>query len=130
MPPKTKSPRATASRRRQSTASTVTPDFESIRALAASLNEFHRQMAAACAPSVHSIIQRRSRDQQSIEQLLDRLLDCACIPEGLALFRSLCRCYFTLNPAATAHYLGAYREMWDGEDTGKRTQSTVKGTAK
>ena len=51
------------------------------------------------------------------EHLLDRLLDCACIPEGLALFRSLCRYYYYLNPAATADYIGAYREMWDNDDT-------------
>ena len=70
-------------------------------------------MAAACAPSVQSIIQSRSRDQRQIEHLLDRLLDCACIPEGLALFRTLCRYYFTLNPTATASYVGAYRDMWD-----------------
>jgi hypothetical protein len=48
--------------------------------------------------------------------LLDRLLDCACIPEGLALFRTLCSYYFTLNPAATADYVGAYREMWDRDE--------------
>lgn len=110
---KTKSPRPTASRRRPSTPSSATPDFEGIRELAASLNALHRQMAAACAPSVQSIIQSRSRDQRQIEHLLDRLLDCACIPEGLALFRTLCRYYFTLNPTATASYVGAYRDMWD-----------------
>ena len=48
--------------------------------------------------------------------MLDSLLDCACIPEGLALFRTLCRYYFTLNPAATADYIRAYRDMWDNND--------------
>ena len=71
---------------------------------------------AACAPSVQSVIQSRSRDHQHIEHLLDRLLGCACIPEGLALFRALCRYYFTLNPVATASYVGAYRDMWDRDD--------------
>ncbi len=113
MPPKPKSKRPAASRRRPSIPPSATPDLEGIRGLAASLNALHRQMAAACAPSVQSIIRSRSQDHQHIEQLLDRLLDCACIPEGLALFRSLCRYYFTLNPAATADYVGAYREMWD-----------------
>ena len=92
-------------------------EFEGIRELAASLNALHRQIAAACAPSVEEIIRSRTRDQRQIEHLLDRLLDCACIPEGLALFRSLCRYYYYLNPAATADYIGAYREMWDNDDT-------------
>jgi hypothetical protein len=87
-------------------------------------------MAAACAPLVQSIIQSRSRDHKHLEQLLDRLLDCACIPEGLSLFRTLCRYYFTLNPAATADYIGAYREMWDNEDTEELAGSTEKETAK
>ena len=130
MPPKTKSHRPAASQRRPSSSPSATPEFEGIRALAASLNEHHRQMAAACAPLVQSIIQSRSRDHQHLEQLLDRLLDCACIPEGLVLFRTLCRYYFTLNPAATADYIGAYREMWDSEDTEELAGSTEKETAK
>ena len=115
MPPKTKSKRPTTSRRR-SAASKENPDFSGIRELAASLNALHRQMAAACAPSVQDMIRSRTRDQRQIEHMLDRLLDCACIPEGLALFRSLCRYYFTLNPAATASYVGAYRDLWDRND--------------
>ena len=73
-------------------------------------------MAAACAPDVQSLIQSRTRDQRQIELMLDRLLDCACIPEGLALFRTLGRYYFTINPAAPASYVAAYRDMWDSND--------------
>jgi hypothetical protein len=92
-----------------------TGDFHGILELAASLNELHRQMASECAPIVGNLIQRRCRDHQEIEQLLDRLLDCACIPEGLTLFKSLCRYYYGINPAATASYVHAYRDMWDSE---------------
>ena len=116
MPLKTKSQRPTASRRRLPAPPAPTPDFEGIRELAASLHALHRQMAAACAPDVQYMIQSRSRDQRQIEHMLDSLLDCACIPEGLALFRTLCRYYFTLNPAATADYIRAYRDMWDNND--------------
>jgi len=68
---------------------------------------------------VQDIIQNRRQDQQQIERLLDRLLDCACIPDGLALFRSLCRYYFSINPVATADYIKAYREMWDSGEAGQ-----------
>ena len=84
-------------------------------ALAASWRDLHQQMVRSYAPIVQSIIQSRSRDVQEIEQALDRLLDCACIPEGLNLFKVLSRYYYNINPAATATYVHAYREMWDNE---------------
>jgi len=84
-------------------------------ALAATINAQHQQMAAASAPVVRHLILTRCQDVQQIEQTLDRLLDCACIPEGLALFKSLCRYYYGINPAATASYVHAYRDMWDND---------------
>ncbi len=117
MPPKTRpnAQRPTVRRRRPSTPPAAASEFDGIRELAASLNALHRQMAAACAPSVEDIIRSRTRDQRQIEHMLNRLLDCACIPEGLALFRSLCRYYYFLNAAATTDYIEAYREMWDSD---------------
>ena len=37
------------------------------------------------------------------------------IPEGLALFKALCRYYYPINPAATSSYVHAYRDLWDSE---------------
>ena len=51
-----------------------------------------------------------------IERTLDHLLDHACIPQGLALFKSLCRHYWEINPQATASYINIYREMWDSDE--------------
>ncbi len=119
MPPKAKARRPTASRRRPSIPPSATPDFEGIRELAASLNALHWQVVADCAPVVQFLIQSQSRDPQYIEQMLDRLLNSACIPEGLALFRALCRYYYFLNPTATADYIAAYRDLWDSDDDKK-----------
>jgi len=90
--------------------------FESIAELVASLRAHHQQAAAVYTPIVHDLIARRSRDEKKIEHTLDHLLDCACIPEGLALFKALCRHYFSINPAATATYVYAYRDLWDSEE--------------
>ena len=68
------------------------------------------------APTVWKILQNDSWDAQWIERTLDQLLDHACVPEGLALFKTLCRHYWTLDPRATASYINAYREMWDSDD--------------
>ncbi len=90
-------------------------DFSVLRELAASLHDLHRQMAAQYAPTVQHILRRGTRDPQLIEQTLDHLLNCACIPEGLALFKALCRYYFRINPAVTAEYVYAYRDLWDND---------------
>ena len=92
------------------------PDFEAILAFAASSSDLERQLASLCAPVVQRLIHTRSQDTQEIERTLDRLLNCAYIPEGLALFKELCRHYWTIDQAATAFYVNAYRKMWDSED--------------
>jgi len=94
--------------------------LDGILTLVATVNELHRQMAAICAPVVRELILTRSQDMQKIEETLDHLLGSACIPEGLRLFKSLCRYYYDLNPAATATYVHAYREMWDSEPSAEQ----------
>jgi hypothetical protein len=89
--------------------------FAQIRDLAAGVRDLHRQMVEAYTPVVQHLLLTRTRDEKQIEQTLDRLLDCACIPEGLALFKSLCRYYYPLNPVATATYIYAYRDLWDSD---------------
>lgn len=81
------------------------------------LHDLQRQKAPAYAPIVQTLIHNHSRNVNEIERTLDHLLDCACIPEGLTLFKSLCRYYYGINPANTAYYVHAYREMWDSEET-------------
>lgn len=92
------------------------PDFAGILALAAAVNDLQRQQVATLEPVVQSLIHRRCRTAQEIERTLDLLLDCACIPEGLVLFKRLCRYYFAINPAVTAEYIYAYRDLWDNQD--------------
>jgi hypothetical protein len=101
----------------------VAADFAQISALAARLHDLHRQRVAALTPIAQDLIQSQSREVQEIEHTLDHLLDCACIPEGLALFKALCRYYYAINPAATAGYVHAYRDMWDSEETGNELAS-------
>jgi hypothetical protein len=90
-------------------------EFAKIHSLAASLQALHRQKVAALSPIVQTLLDTRSRNVKEIEHTLDHLLDCACIPEGRALFKALCRYYYPINPAATASYVHAYRELWDTE---------------
>lgn len=81
----------------------------------AALQTLHENAIESLTPTVHELVHSDSRDVQRIEQTLDQLLDHACVPEGLALFKALCRYYWSQNPQATASYVNAYREMWDEE---------------
>lgn len=82
----------------------------------AELQALREQATEALTPTVQALVRSGSRDAQCIEHALDQLLDVACLPEGLALFKTLCRHYWTLDPQATASYVNAYREMWDADD--------------
>lgn len=103
-------------RRSRSPASPVSDSaFAEIRSLAATLHALHQQRAAMLTPIAEQLIRERSRNEAEIEHTLDHLLDCACIPEGLAPFKALCRYYYDINPAATASYVHGYRDMWDSD---------------
>lgn len=89
--------------------------FSEVRALAANLHSLHQRLVADLGPQVRVLIEQDSRDEALIEHVLDRLLDSACIPEGLSLFKALCRYYWGINPRAAAFYVDAYRQIWDAE---------------
>ncbi|WP_045477028.1 hypothetical protein [Serpentinimonas barnesii] len=82
----------------------------------AELQALREQAIEALTPAVQDMVRSGSRDVQRIEHTLDKLLGVACLPEGLTLFKTLCRHYWTLDPQATASYVHAYREMWDTDD--------------
>ncbi len=94
-----------------------------LKAVIAPLQALHQQAVETQASTVREILHSGSRDARLIEHTLDHLLDHACIPEGLALFKSLCRHYWGINPHATASYINAYREMWDSDDRETQTNS-------
>lgn len=91
--------------------------FEGIKAIAEGLRGLQELRVAQYTPVVEQIIATRSRDAHHFQRTLDYILDFACHPAGLALFKKLCRYYFTLDPVATADYVNFYREMWDTDET-------------
>ena len=89
-----------------------------LQTLTADLQALREQGIAELTPTVQDLVRSGSRDVQRIEHTLDQLLEMASLPEGLALFKTLCRHYWTLDQQATADYVQAYREMWDEETQG------------
>jgi hypothetical protein len=89
--------------------------FQSVRAIAESIQALNRQAVAEYTPVVESIIRSRSRDTRHIEHTLDGLLGFCGYEPALALYKQLCRHYWQIDPAATASHVNAYREMWHSE---------------
>ena len=86
-----------------------------LQTLTADLQALRAQGIAELKPTVQDLVRSGSRDVQRIEHTLDQLLELAYLPEGLALFKTLCRHYWTLDPQATADYVNIYRELWDDD---------------
>jgi hypothetical protein len=93
----------------------MNPLKETIGDLAESMSALARGAVAEYAPIVDAIIRERSNDIRHIEHTLDGLLDFCFDPDALLLSKKLCRHYFSVDPAATADYVRAYREMWESE---------------
>ena len=95
-----------------------------LQTLTADLQVLRKQGIATLAPVVQELVRSGSCDVQRIEHTLDQLLDVACLPKGLALFKTLCRHYWALDQQATADYVNAYREMWDDDAQGDSDEVT------
>ena len=88
---------------------------QSIGKLANESQFLSRQAVELYAPVVEATVHSRCQDARHIEQTLDGLLGFCFDSEALRLYRQLCRYYYGLDPAATASYVQAYREVWDLE---------------
>jgi hypothetical protein len=90
--------------------------FNNIVALVASLKDLQQQVLREYTPIVQNIIESHCRDVQKIEHTLDFVLDCAGQPEGLLLYKSLCRYYYGIDPHAAASYVYAYRDWYEPDN--------------
>jgi hypothetical protein len=85
----------------------------SVSGLAESLQSLNQRAVREYTHIVEGILCSGSRDIHHIEHTLDGLLDFCGYEPALLLYKKLCRHYWEIDPAATADYVNAYREMWD-----------------
>ena len=90
--------------------------LESVSGIASSIQALNQQAVVAYTPIVEGILRSGSRDADHIEHTLDGLLGFCGYSPALVLFKKLCRHFWTIDPAATAWHINAYREMWDSEE--------------
>jgi hypothetical protein len=108
--------RGSTESKRSSRTESISPE---LRHLASAIKNLSKQAYREYAPLVNGIVGSKSRDTQQIEQLLDGMLGFCFDEKMLALFKSLCRHYYYIDPAATAAHIYAYREMWDEKSLNK-----------
>ncbi len=89
--------------------------MQAICTLARSMRDLQQQAAQQYLPVVDDILRTRCRDTRHIEHTLDGLLDFCGHEPVLRMYKKLCRHYWDIDPAATADYVNAYREYWDGD---------------
>ena len=82
------------------------PLIEQVQAL-------HRQAYRQYLPEVDALIKSNIKDDNTIQALLDRLLDFCGDEQMLLLFKKLCRYYWDINPQATAEYINLFRELFE-----------------
>ena len=86
-----------------------------IRPLALSIQHLAHKAKQQYEIEVDEVIREQSLNRKRIEHLLDGMLD-FCFDDGmLALYKKLCRYYFSIAPDATVSYIYAYRDLWDNE---------------
>lgn len=86
-----------------------------IKALAEQIQSLNKRAFIVYQPEVDTVINAKIKDENTIQHLLEGLLDFAYDAQMLGLYKKLCRHYWTINPLATANYVNLYREMWDSE---------------
>jgi hypothetical protein len=90
--------------------------FQAARGIAKSIQSLNQQAVSEYTPIVESILNSGSREISDIEHTLDGLLSFCGDDSVTVLYKKLCRHYWEIDPAATASYINAYREMWDSEE--------------
>lgn len=100
---------------------------QTIASLINAASALARWAVAEYTPVVESILNDRSREARRIEQTLDGLLDFCFDADALLLYKKLCRHYFSIDPAAVAAYVRAYRETWDPDSLDGQTPPTGGG---
>ena len=84
--------------------------------LARDLRDLQQQAVQQYKPVVDDILRTGSHDIRHIEHTLDGLLDFCGHEPVLEMYKQVCRHYWDIDPAATAHYINAYREYWDRDE--------------
>jgi hypothetical protein len=90
--------------------------YQAFDAFANELQQLQHAATQQYQPLVDELIRSNCQDANSIEHVLDGLLDFCGHEPVLQLYKKLCRHYWTIDPASTAEHIQFYREQWDNDE--------------
>jgi hypothetical protein len=89
--------------------------INNLQPLIEQIQQLQEQAYSIYKPQVEQLIATKTRDENTIERLLDYLLDQCGNDKVLLLYKKLCRYYWDINPESTVFYIQSYREMWEDD---------------
>lgn len=89
---------------------------QAFKAFADQMQQLQHTATQQYHPLVDDLIRSNCQDANSIEQVLDGLLDFCGHEPNLQLYKKLCRHYWTIDPTATAEHIQLYRKQWDNDE--------------
>lgn len=90
--------------------------LDKLNPIVAQLQELQQQAFEIYKPQVESLIHNKVSNENTIQHLLDGMLDFCGDNDMLVLYKKTCRYYWEINAQATADYINYYRKMWDSEE--------------
>jgi len=89
--------------------------LDELKPFVVQLIELQEKAIIIYKPKVENLIQNKVTDDNTIQQLLDGMLDFCSHTNMLFLYKKLCRYYWEINSEANANYINYYRKMWDND---------------
>lgn len=89
---------------------------EKIYRIVEQIVQLHQKAYEVYLPLVEDVCSRIVSEDE-LSHLLDYLLDFACDEKILGLYKRVCRRYLYIYFGCIKSYIGAYREMWEEEDS-------------
>jgi len=88
--------------------------FNAISEIIKSRNQLAKQALGGFRYEISEIIRTKNNDK--IEHLFDRMLDFCFDDEVLVEYKRILRYYYPINPESVVFYVEQYREMYDSEE--------------
>jgi len=97
-------------------------DNATLLSLGEQMEAIGQTQLGACTARIVGLFTRQITDTNTIDHLLDDLLNAAHTADGAEVFRQVCRFLYPKQPRLVTECVYAYRDLW-GDDESDQDQS-------
>ena len=90
-----------------------------LQALGEQMEAIGQTQLGACTARIVRVFTGQITDANSIDHLLDDLLNAAHTADGAEVFRQVCRFLYPNHPRLVAEYVYAYWDLWGDDEIGR-----------